>query len=224
MIFSHLESLNVQHMTKNQPFCAGVIIIQDGYLVVTLNIDGLPPAIARDCTWRVGGVGGGQEPNETVWQCAQREAREELSTEIELLSSPSTYFHDIDTGDLYEVSCTDTIAPLLLERQSNLFPYTPYRPGLPAGPYTYFCLLFAQPVQPHIQPGDDVVGLLLLPLSQWAMLQSRPSLESLLEHGARLISPQPFPLHGRLWLPPNESFGTVVPLLQQHSELLVFRR
>jgi 8-oxo-dGTP pyrophosphatase MutT (NUDIX family) len=32
-------------------------------------------------TWRVGGVGGGQEPRETILECAVREAQEELSTQ-----------------------------------------------------------------------------------------------------------------------------------------------
>jgi len=217
---SRLASLDVRHITNNQPFCAGVILIDNGKFVVTLNTDGLPSSVPRDSTWRVGGVGGGQEPGETIWDCALREAREELSSEVELLSSPITYFHDIDSGDLYQVQCTDTVAPLLLERQSNLFPYTPYRPGLPAGPYTYFGLFLAKAKQTSIQPGDDVQGLLLLSVEQWSLLQQRPDLETMLQHGAQVIENELLPRTHQLWVHPHESMGIVVTLLMKHTELL----
>lgn len=220
MLFSHLEHLNVQHITRNQPFCAGVVLVYDGCLVMTLNTDGLPSHVQKSRTWRTGGVGGGQEPEETIWECAMREAREELCTEVQLLPSPITYFHDIDTGDLYEVPCTDTLAPLLLERQSNLFPYTPYRPGLPVGPYTYFAIFLAQASNADMHPGDDVQGLLLVPLDQWPLLLQQPDLATMLAHGARLIENEPLDRTHTLWVHPAESFRTVVPLLMKHPGLL----
>lgn len=215
MLSSFTEHLNIHHVTHNQPFCAGVILLQHNCLLTTLNTDGLPPAMAANQAWRVGGVGGGQEPGETIWECAQREAREELSTTVELISAPTTYFHDIDSGEIRPIHCTDTIAPFLLQRQSNLYPYTSYRPGLPAGPYTYFGLFLAQLPPVAIQPGDDVAGLLFVPLDAWSLLQQQPPLESLLQEGARLVEKERLPRSRQLWLHPHESMSTVVHLLTQ---------
>jgi hypothetical protein len=220
--FSHLESLNVHHLTSHQPFCAGVVLIYRDCLVVTLNTDGLPSGPPGDDRWRVGGVGGGQEPEETIWECALREAREELCNEVELVTSRCTYFHDIDSGDLYEVACSDNTAPLLLERQSNFYPYTPYRPGLPTGPYTYFGIFLARLKGDIIQPGDDVEGLLLIPLALWSVLLQQPALGTMLQHGANVIERESLPRTRKLWVSPDESFRVVVPLLMQHPELLLF--
>lgn len=215
-----ISMLNLHHITHNQPFCAGVILFTDNSLVTTLNTDGLPPTLIRKESWRIGGVGGGQEAGETIWDCALREAREELCTEVELRSAPVTYFHDIDTGKISRVTCSDTIAPFLLERQSNLFPYTPYRPGLPGGPYTYFGLFLANIQEgAQIQPGDDVVGLLHVPIQRWPLLQQQPALETMLQQGAHLIEHTRLARDGQLWLPQQESMSVVVTLLAQHIEL-----
>src|SRR5579859_5507705 len=188
MTSSRLNQLNVLHITKNQPFCAGVLLMQQDRLVVTLNSDELPATLDPSQGWRVGGVGGGQEAGETIWECATRKAGEELSREVQLLSSPVTYFHEIDTGEVYMVRCEDRPAPFLLERQSNLFPYKPYRPGLPAGPYTYFGIFLAQLTESDaaLQPGDDVAGLLFITPEQWPLLVKQPTLEQMLRQGAEL--------------------------------------
>jgi 8-oxo-dGTP pyrophosphatase MutT (NUDIX family) len=200
-----------------------VIILHQNRLALTLNSDGVPATRTNGQVWRVGGVGGGQEVGETIWECALREAREELSADVQLIPSPITYFHDIDTGEIYPVHCSDTLAPFLLERLSNFYPYTPYRPGLPTGPYTYFALFLAQLAEADgaaPQPGDDVAGLLFIPLEQWPLLLQQPTLEHMLRHEAQLIAPTPLPPDGQLWIPADESFRTVIPLLLQHPELL----
>lgn len=217
----HIEILNVRHVTNNQPFGAGIILMQDNCLLTTLNTNGLPQALAGDKAWRVGWAGGGQEQGETIWECALREAREELSADVTLATSAVTYFHDLDTGEIYPVTCTDTVAPFLLERQSNLYPYTPYRPGLPSGPYTYFGLFLAQLSKTTIQPGDEVEGLLFIPINGWSLLLQQPTLGTLLKQGARLVEQHPLPRTRQLWLHPHESFATVANLLEQHPELQV---
>jgi 8-oxo-dGTP pyrophosphatase MutT (NUDIX family) len=71
----------------------------DGELVVTLNSDGLPPG-SRNML-RIGAVGGGQEPLESILDCALREAKEELSVQqIKALPAPSTFFHDMDSDEI----------------------------------------------------------------------------------------------------------------------------
>jgi len=222
MTSSQGKSLNVRHLTNNQPFCGGVVLFHQNKLVLTLNTDGLPSILANGRAWRVGGVSGGQKPGETIWECALREAREELCVEVQLLSSPATYFYDIDTGQIYAASYSDAIAPLVLERQSNLFPYTPYRPGLPTGPYTYFGLFLAAQTSTNmqIQPGNDVEGLLLISIDQWPLLQQRPTLETMLQHGAEVIENTPLPRTRQLWVRPNGSLATVVTVLMKHPELV----
>ena len=66
--------LDVAALTEGQPFCAGVVLMVDGRLVLTLNHDHLPAALSGTAL-RVGGVGGGQEAGETIRECAMREAR-----------------------------------------------------------------------------------------------------------------------------------------------------
>lgn len=219
MTFSRLEHVDIRHLTTNQPFCAGVVIQQEGKLVVTLNAD-LPIANKgnKTVTYRIGGVGGSQELGETVWECASREAYEELGVRIRLVSAPVTYFHDRDDGDTYKVSCADPIAPFLFERQSNLYPYTPFKPGLPSGQYTYFSLFLAEPEQPIIQPGD-VEGLLFVPLDRWSTLQQLPTLDNVLQQGATLREKTPLPRESQLYLHPWESFNVVASLLRNHPEL-----
>jgi len=221
MTFSRLEHINVRHLTTNQPFCAGVVLLQGGKLVVTLNAE-LATGANKErhtTTYRIGGVGGGQEPGETIWECATREAYEELGTDVHLHPSPVTYFHDRDDGETYKVSCADPISPFLLERQSNLYPYTPFKPGLPSGQYTYFSIFLAEVGKPITHPGD-VEGLLFIPLNLWLLLQQNVTLEKLLQQGATLIERHTLTRTSQLCIHPWESFNIIVSLLQNHPELL----
>lgn len=62
-----------------------VVALHDGLLVLTLN-DDMPAELAQG-RLRVGGVGGGCEPGEAPEDCARREAEEELSVSVTLLSA-----------------------------------------------------------------------------------------------------------------------------------------
>jgi hypothetical protein len=63
------RTISVRRLTDGQPFCAGVVVVQDGCVAVTLNRDVPPSGSANGSPLRVGGVGGGQEPGETIEQC-----------------------------------------------------------------------------------------------------------------------------------------------------------
>lgn len=220
MTFSRLESIDVRHLTTNQPFSAGVILLQQGQLVAGLDTDYLPAAEEnKTVAYRIKGVGGDQKPGETIWQCALREAKEKLQLELTLLPSPATYFHEIDTGEQYPVNCSNTIAPFLLERQSNLYPYTPLRPGLPAGPYTYFSLFLAQSDHPLTCP-STMAGLVCIQPELWPVLQQQPTLEMLLQQKATLLENTRLARERQLWVHPWESFTLAATLLQRHPELL----
>ncbi|HEX6121662.1 MAG TPA: NUDIX domain-containing protein [Ktedonobacterales bacterium] len=209
------EPLDVARLTAGQPFCAGVVIVEDGRLLVTLNTDWLPAEL-DGTAWRVGGVGGGQEPGETISECALREAREELCAEVARIPADTTYYHDLDTGELAPVRCVDLVPPLLFQRRRNAQPEVPFRPGLPAGPYTYLALYLATLPNPAvIQPGDDVEGLLYVPLTEWDLLTTMPTLQDALRCGARLIERQPLDRGRRLYLRDDESATVVASLLRQ---------
>jgi 8-oxo-dGTP pyrophosphatase MutT (NUDIX family) len=215
-----LDTLDIAVRTEATPFCAGVVVTRGASLLVTLNTDHLPPHLANGTTWRVGGVGGGQEAGESLVACALREAHEELSTQVVLRSSPLTYFEDLDLGSRRRVHCITHPAPLLVQRRRNATPDRPFRDGLPIGPYLHVGLFLAHDPGDSA-PGDDVSALLFLPLECWPLLATTPSLQALLEHGARLISTQdPDPAVQRLWVAPDESFHSVVALLLEHPQLL----
>ncbi len=222
MTFSSPERINVRHLTTKQPFSSGVLLSQHGKLVMTLTTDKVSSTGNLAGTYRIASITGEQSGSESLWECAQREARKKLGTEVELLPSPHTYYHDIDSGDIHDLFCTDSIPPFLLERQSNLYPSTPRHPGLPSTPHTYSGLFLARPLHNQLQPGDNAQGLLLLPPHAWSQLAQRPTLETLLQQGAELIEREPLSRTYQLWLHPADPFSTVAPLLQKHPELLSY--
>lgn len=212
-----LRTLNVETLTDNQPFCAGIIWVRDGKIAATLNPDGIPEQLG-DAVLRLGGVGGGQEPGESIIECAVREAKEELGNDrVRLISSNTTYFHDMDTDEIVQVRCTDATAPYLLQRKTSKHPDKPYKPGLPTGKYVYFCLYLGETDEAKINPDDDVAGILFVPLERWPLLSSVETitLGSMLETGAELLEAYEIPRHTRLWMPDNESLRVVVPLWEE---------
>ncbi|GLV56459.1 hypothetical protein KDH_33000 [Dictyobacter sp. S3.2.2.5] len=220
MTHSRLESIDLRHLTTNQPFCAGVILLQQGQLIVRLNTDYLPSQKGKQtAAYRIRGLGGDQKQGETIWECALREAQEKLQVELQLLPSASTYFHEIDTGEQYPVTSTDIIPPFLLERQSNLYPYTPLRPGLPTGPYTYYCLFLARTLQPLTRAGTTE-GLLYIRPELWPTLLQQPTLESILQQGASILDGSGLSHQRPLWVPSWESVALAASLLQKHPDLL----
>jgi 8-oxo-dGTP pyrophosphatase MutT (NUDIX family) len=211
--------VSVRAVTDHNPFCAGVLIVRGGRLLCTLGSEGLP-APEKDSHWRVGGVGGGQEPGEDIWQCALREALEELGNSVRLVPSPVTYMHDLDTNELTVVQSVDAPAPFCLQRLRNADPAKPFRPDLPCGPFTYYGLFLAHVgADAELRPGDDAELLLDIPLSGWQALRNTPTLRDVLAAGADVIATREVDPDARLWLPPKESLATIAPLLARHPEL-----
>lgn len=218
----HTDPIDVAALTEGQPFCAGVLVVLRGGIVVTVNADHLPPAWAG-AAWRVGGVGGGQEPGETVWQCALREAAEELLIPVDLRSARTTFLHDADTDEIIQRPCADAIAPILIQRCRRADPDRPFRPGLPTGPYLYTVFFLATPHTSVPQAGDDVQALLTVPLAAWSRLQSTPTVADMLAAGAQRLGDAAAALDPamRLWLPPDETLNVLVPILQRQPKLLI---
>jgi 8-oxo-dGTP pyrophosphatase MutT (NUDIX family) len=208
--------LDVAATTAGQPFCAGVILMVEGRLVLTLNRDHLPTELESSAL-RVGGVGGGQEAGETIWECAAREAREEIGCDVKLVSAPRTYLRE-NGGALRRARGRDEIAPLLFEWSPNKTPDRPYAPGLPKGPLLYGAMFLARPVG-TIRPGD-VEGLLLISPAIWSLIVEQATLGELVEAGATVVEREPLARELRLWSFPEESMRTICELAARDPELL----
>jgi 8-oxo-dGTP pyrophosphatase MutT (NUDIX family) len=207
--------LDVAATTAGQPFCAGVILVVDGRLVATLNRDHLPAELDGNGL-RVGGVGGGQEPGETIWECAVREAFEETGSQVKLVNSPRTYIREPD-GLFRRVRCRDDVAPLLFESGPRDDP-APYKPGLPAG-QDLFNAFFLGRASQEPQP-RDVEGLLLMPADHWSLVAHGATIDELLEAGASVLERVPIARDTRVWAFPEDSLGAVCELVAREPELL----
>ncbi|MFS0781745.1 NUDIX domain-containing protein [Bacillus sp. 1P06AnD] len=205
--------LNIEDLTRAEPFCAGVLLRKEEALLVTLNEDHLPAGLACRA-FRVGCVGGGQEMGETILQCALREGQEETSSKIELISSDESHLVDFETGQLIKIEVSDKIKPFLFEKNRNPTPEKPYKRGLPTGPFVYGAVYQAV-VQndKRLEAGDDVIGLLWIEPSHWPLIENGSTLRELINNGADLISYHGHTLDVPLWAPDNESTGFICRLL-----------
>lgn len=209
-----MDRLDVIELTAGKPFTAGVVVLVEGRLVATLNRDHLPSGHERG--WlRVGGVGGGQEPGETIDACAAREAREELGTQVELLSSPLTYLVTEDGRE--ETIAAESPAPLLLTRTVRPDP-APFAPGLPAGRELYGAIFLGRPARTPM-PSDDVAALVLLRPEDWPLVEGEPTIEELVEAGVELVERDPLSRETRVWVHPEEAWKLIAELLSRHAEL-----
>ncbi|WP_205328556.1 NUDIX domain-containing protein [Glycomyces sp. YM15] len=209
-------TVEVRRLTGGRPFCAGVLLVRDGKVLATLNADGVDAVDASGTDWHVGGVGGGQEPGEDVWDCALREAREELGVPVRLVPPERTYLHDIDSDELREVRTGDVPAPFILQRFRNEDPITPYRPDLPAGPFTYFCMFVAEFVEEPtgLTPDDpDIAALVWLPLNAGSLIAAGATFADLTAAGATIAAGGPIAAEARIHLSRTETLRVAGPLL-----------
>lgn len=207
--------LHLAELTEGQPFCAGVLLARRGRLVLTLNDDHLPAD--RPDALRVGAVGGGQEPGENVWECALREAHEELGVAVDLVPAPATWFYDWEERELRRADAVeDELAPLLLTRSDRSEPDVPYKPGLPTGPYLYSAEFLARVGDAApLRPGDDLAGLLLLPPGAYRLVAAGSTLGELERAGAEVLSPRVLGAQQRVWLHPGEGLDVTRRLLDE---------
>lgn len=209
-------ALDVRRLTGGRPFCAGVLLVRDGRLLTTLAAEDISAHEAAGTDWSIGGVGGGQEPGEDLWECARRESLEELGVPLQLTASTRTYLHDGDSGALHRTRSTDQPAPFALQRRRNSDPDRPFRPGLPAGPYTYFGMFLAELVDdaPAFEPDDpDIAALTWMPLDAWDALAEGPTFADLTARGAQVAAGGPIADDARIHLSPAETLRVVAPLL-----------
>lgn len=214
------EPLHIEALTCNQPFFAGVFLVRENRVVMTLHADmdtGDGQAAVSDRILRIGCVGGGQEPGETMPACALREAREGLAIEqVRLKSSPVTYFHDMDAGEIRPVMVRDELAPFLLQQATKP---TPYKPDLPVSPYIYYGIYAAEADEfESYAPGDDVVALLSIPIGSWDKIEQGVTLSEALANGCIITEAVSLQRDTRLYVPDYESMCIIMQLYPQFIE------
>ena len=207
----------IRLLTTGRPFCAGVLLVRDGRLLATLNADGVDAADADGADWFVGGVGGGQEPGEDIWDCALREAREELGVPVRLVPSPRTHLHDIDSDELRQARTKDEPAPFIVQRVRNPDATTPFRPDLPAGPFTYFCMFLAEFIDDEVRfrPDDpDIAALVWMPLAAEDAFTGGVTFADLAAKGATIAAGGPIAASAGIHVRATETLRLAGPLLR----------
>jgi hypothetical protein len=195
---AHVDLVALTH----EPFCAGVLLLREGRLVLTLNDDHVPAQLERPAL-RVGGVGGGQAAGETVWDCAYREALEELAVPVHLVPAGETWLVDADVGgEAQRIETGEGIAPLLVTREGRPNPDVPFADGLPTGPVLWTATFLAT-AEEAPRPGD-VAGLLLLPPERLGDLDRTPTVDEIAAAGGEVLAHEPPAPGTRLWLHPYD--------------------
>jgi 8-oxo-dGTP pyrophosphatase MutT (NUDIX family) len=207
-------TVDVMSLGRTEPFCAGVVLLdQVRRLILTLNTDLTPDETDRPVV-RLGGVGGGQEPGESPWECARREAVEEIGVPVRLLAAPRTYLRDAGSG-MRVVECADHTPPLLVERRPNPSPDKPFGPGLPVGPDLYVVTFIGMADSAEISP-RDVAGIVECPIEQCHRLLDEPTVAEIRRWpGVRVRVTKDVPGTAFVRTPEEESFPHVVTLLRE---------
>jgi ADP-ribose pyrophosphatase YjhB (NUDIX family) len=129
------------------------------------------------------GIGGHRETGEDWLACAHREAREEIGTDVEILSAATTW-HIPQHGPVQQVELSDRPRPHALYEMIH-------PPGTPRPGELYRIVIFAARLSgiPRDLPPDEVQGVIALTKEQAIQgLGRKPTLAELLDEGAQLIA------------------------------------
>jgi ADP-ribose pyrophosphatase YjhB (NUDIX family) len=129
------------------------------------------------------GIGGHREPGEDWLACAQREAREEIGTEIEILSAAMTWLVP-QQGSIQVIETEDRPWPLAFYEMIHL-------PDAPRAGEVYRLVIYLAKLKGKIGnlPPDEVQGVIALTREQVLRgLEHQSTLAELVREGALLVA------------------------------------
>jgi 8-oxo-dGTP pyrophosphatase MutT (NUDIX family) len=129
------------------------------------------------------GIGGHREAGEDWVSCAQREAKEEIGTEVDLVPALVTWYVP-EQGSIQRVEVSDQPRPFALHEMVH-------PPGTLRAGELYRIVIYKAHLhdKPRDLPADEVQGVIALTEEQVIRgLESRPTLAELLDEGAWLVT------------------------------------
>jgi len=129
------------------------------------------------------GIGGHREEGEDWLTCAHREAKEEIGTDIDILSSSVTW-HVAQNGFAGQVELSDEPRPFALYDMVH-------PPGTPRAEELYHIVIYKARLKgmPRDLPQDELQGVIALTIEQVIQsLCNKPELSELLTNGASLTA------------------------------------
>lgn len=141
------------------------------------------------------GIGGHLEAGEDWLACAHREAREEVNTDVDILSAPITWYIPRHQS-VRQVEVADRPRPLALYEMIH-------PPGTPRAGEVYRIVIYQARLRglPTNLPEDEVLAVIALTREQVIRgLERKPTLAELLDAGARIVTgATPVDSHTRLY-------------------------
>jgi 8-oxo-dGTP pyrophosphatase MutT (NUDIX family) len=129
------------------------------------------------------GIGGHREPGEDWVACAHREAREEVGSDVDILSAAGTWY--VPRQDRpRQVAVEDDPRPFMLYEMVH-------PPGTPRAGRLYRIVIYLARLhdRPQSLPPDEVQGIVALtPAQVRQSLHRKPALATLLDEGATLVA------------------------------------
>jgi 8-oxo-dGTP pyrophosphatase MutT (NUDIX family) len=159
------------------------------------------------------GIGGHREPGEGWLDCAQREALEEIGTDVEILSAPKTWYIP-ERAPAQQVEVRDRPRPLALYEMIH-------PPGTPRAGEVYRIVVYRARLHslPRHLPEDEVLAVITLTQQQVIRgLDRKPTLSKLLDEGARIVA-STRPVDGRIRMYPLGTARALAHVLRHMQEL-----